>query len=70
MKKIKIGILVFMIFSLTACGNSNYITDDGTPVEFEKTGQILQKDIDIINKNVYNIIVARERATAERSGCK
>lgn len=45
MKKIKIGILVFMIFSLTACGNSNYITDDGTPVEFEKTGQILQKDI-------------------------
>ena len=45
MKKIKIGILVFMIFSLTACGNSNYITDDGTPVEYEKTGQILQKDI-------------------------
>ena len=45
MKKIKIGILVLMVFSLTACGNSNYITDDGTPVEFEKTGQILQKDI-------------------------
>lgn len=45
MKKIKIGILVLMVFSLTACGNSNYITDDGTPVEYEKTGQILQKDI-------------------------
>ena len=45
MKKIKIGILVLMVFSLTACGNSNYITDDGTPVEYDKTGQILQKDI-------------------------
>ena len=45
MKKIKIGILVLFIFSLTACGSSNYITDDGTPVEYESTGQILQKDI-------------------------
>ena len=46
MKKIKIGILVLLVFSLTACGNSNYImNEDGTPVEFEKTGQILQKDI-------------------------
>lgn len=45
MKKVKIGILVLLVFSLTACGNSNYITDDGTPVEYKKTGQILQKDI-------------------------
>ena len=46
MKKIKIGILALLVFSLTACGNSNYImNEDGTPVEFEKTGQILQKDI-------------------------
>ena len=46
MKKIKIGILVLLVFSLTACGNSNYIVDDeNTPVEYEKTGQILQKDI-------------------------
>ena len=46
MKKIKIGLLVLLVFSLTACGNSNYIVDDeGTPVEYEKTGQILQKDI-------------------------
>ena len=46
MKKFKIGILVFLVFSLTACGNSNYIVnEDGTPVEYEKTGQILQKDI-------------------------
>lgn len=46
MKKIKIGILVLFVFSLTACGNSNYIVDeDGNPVEYEKTGQILQRDI-------------------------
>lgn len=45
MKKIKIGILVLLVFSLTACGNSNYIINDGKPVEYEKTGQILQKDI-------------------------
>ena len=46
MKKIKIGILVLLVFSLTACGNSNYIMDeDGAPVEYESTGQILQKDI-------------------------
>ena len=46
MKKIKIGILILFVFSLTACGNSNYIVDDeGKPVEYENTGQILQKDI-------------------------
>lgn len=46
MKKIKIGILLLLLFSLTACGNSNYITDDeGNLVEYEKTGQMLQKDI-------------------------
>ena len=37
MKKIKIGILVLLVFSLTACGNSNYIINDGKPVEYEKT---------------------------------
>ena len=46
MKKIKIGFLVLVVMLLTACGNSNYIMDDeGTPVEYESTGQILQKDI-------------------------
>lgn len=45
MKKIKIGILILLVFSLTACGNSNYILEDNTPVEYKKTGQILQKDI-------------------------
>ena len=46
MKKVKIGILVLLVFSLTACGNSNYITnEEGTLVEYDKTGQILQKDI-------------------------
>lgn len=28
MKKFKIGILALMVFSLTACGNSNYILED------------------------------------------
>lgn len=45
MKKFKIGILVLMIFSLTACGNSNYIMEDKKPVENEATGQVLQRDI-------------------------
>ncbi len=46
MKKIKIGILILLVFSLTACGNSNYIVDeDNNVVEYEKTGQVLQKDI-------------------------
>ena len=46
MKKIKIFFLVVILFSLTACGNSNYIVDDdGKPVENSETGQILQKDI-------------------------
>ena len=46
MKKIKIGVLVLLVAMLTACGNSNYIVDDeGTVVEYEATGQILQKDI-------------------------
>lgn len=44
-EKIKIGILILLVFSLTACGNSNYILEDNTPVEYKKTGQILQKDI-------------------------
>lgn len=45
MKKFKIGILVVMLFSLTACGNSNYIMDGKTPVENKATGQVLQRDI-------------------------
>ena len=45
MKKFKIGILALMVFSLTACGNSNYILEDKKPVQSEETGQILQKDI-------------------------
>lgn len=46
MKKIKIGVLVLLVAMLTACGNSNYIVnDEGTVVEYEATGQILQKDI-------------------------
>lgn len=45
MKKIKIGILVLVLFSLTACGNSNYIMEDNKPVENEETGQVLQRDI-------------------------
>ena len=46
MKKFKIGILILLVFSLTACGNNNYIVDDdGKPVLYESTGQILQKDI-------------------------
>ncbi len=45
MKKVKIFILGLLVFSLTACGNSNYIVKDGKPVEYEKTGQILQRDI-------------------------
>ncbi len=45
MKKIKIVFLILAIFSLTGCGKSNYIMQDKKPVEYEKTGQILQKDI-------------------------
>lgn len=45
MKKIKIGILVLVVSFLTACGNNNYIMDGKNPVEYEQTGQILQKDI-------------------------
>lgn len=45
-EKIKIGVLVLLVAMLTACGNSNYIVnDEGTVVEYEATGQILQKDI-------------------------
>lgn len=45
MKKFKIGILVLLLFSLTGCGNSNYIMDGKTPVENKATGQVLQRDI-------------------------
>ncbi len=45
MKKIKIGIVVIFALMLTGCGNSNYIMKDKKPVENEKTGQVLQKDI-------------------------
>lgn len=45
MKKFKVGILVVLLLTLTACGNSNYIMDGKTPVENKSTGQILQKDI-------------------------
>lgn len=45
MKKLKIVILILAVFSLTGCGKSNYIMQDKKPVEYEKTGQILQKDI-------------------------
>ena len=45
MKKVKISILVVLILLMTACGNSNYIMDNKKPVEYEATGQVLQKDI-------------------------
>lgn len=45
MKKIKIVVLLFAVLILTGCGNSNYILEDKKPVEYEKTGQVLQRDI-------------------------
>jgi len=45
MKKIKLGILVVLLLTLTGCGNSNYIMDGKKQVQNESTGQILQKDI-------------------------
>lgn len=45
MKKFKILVLALVVFTLTGCGNSNYIMDNKKPVENEATGQILQKDI-------------------------
>ena len=45
MKKFKIGILVLVLFTITGCGNSNYIMEDKQPVQNKSTGQTLQKDI-------------------------
>lgn len=45
MKKVKILVLLLFVFSLTACGNSNYIMEDNKTVTYEATGQVLQKDI-------------------------
>jgi len=45
MKKIKIVILLLVLFTLTGCGNNNYIMDDKEPVQNKATGQTLQKDI-------------------------
>ncbi|MBE6154757.1 MAG: YidC/Oxa1 family membrane protein insertase [Firmicutes bacterium] len=45
MKKIKIGILVVLLLSITGCGNSNYIMEGKNQVKYEETGQVLQKDI-------------------------
>lgn len=45
MKKFKIGVLILILLSLTACGNSNYILENKKPVENKITGQVLQKDI-------------------------
>ncbi len=45
MKKKKIIVLVMLLLMLTGCGNSNYIMDKNKTVEYEATGQILQRDI-------------------------
>jgi len=45
MKKFKICLLAIILFSLTGCGNSNYIMDGKEQVIYEETGQVLQKDI-------------------------
>lgn len=45
MKKNKIIILIVAVLLLTGCGNSNYITDNDKPVEYEATGQVLQRNI-------------------------
>lgn len=45
MKKIKIVILVLLLFNITGCGNSNYIMENKKPATNEATGQVLQKDI-------------------------
>ena len=45
MKKFKVLVLALVLFTLTGCGNSNYIMEDKKPVENESTGQVLQKDI-------------------------
>ena len=44
MKKIKIGILVLSLLTLTGCGN-NYIMEGKEQVKYSETGQVLQKDI-------------------------
>lgn len=44
--KVMVVILVTMIFLTSGCGNSKYITDkDNKIVTYEKTGQMLEKDI-------------------------
>ncbi len=45
MKKFKMGLVVLIVLMLTGCGNSNYIMKDNKPVQYEATGQVLQKDI-------------------------
>ena len=44
--KIKILALVFVLLLTSGCGTSKYIQDaEGNIVEYEETGQMLQKDI-------------------------
>ena len=44
--KFKVFALVCVLLLTSGCGTSNYIKDDeGNIVEFEETGQMLQKDI-------------------------
>lgn len=45
-KKFSLLIIVLMLFSCTACGNSNYITDKkDQPIKNETTGQAVRNDI-------------------------
>ena len=46
MKKFKIVALSLLVLSLTGCGNKSYIVDENNkPVQYELTGQTLQKNI-------------------------
>lgn len=56
--KFKVLILIFVILLTTGCGNNKYIKDkDGKIVTYEKTGQMLEKDILCLpdqDKELYN----------------
>lgn len=57
--KFKIIVLVVVLLLTSGCGNSKYITDkDGNIVTYEKTGQLLEKDILCLpeqDEELYNI---------------
>ena len=57
--KNKIIILLSLIFLTAGCGTSNYIVDEKKqPIKYEKTGQMLQKDILCLPENdteLYNL---------------